>query len=115
MKALKKPETQCTYLDRVRDDFRYSEQESITTISQNILSSLTRSAAHVLPRKLKVKINEVWKDDDEFNNLISLRSTLERNSDRHKSLTKQIKKRIRYLRNQQLQKKADEIDIRSQE
>ncbi|MEO2222612.1 MAG: reverse transcriptase family protein, partial [Candidatus Poseidoniia archaeon] len=45
---------------------------------------------------------------------ISLRSTLERNSDRHKSLTKQIKKRIRYLRNQQLQKEADEIDTRSQ-
>ena len=75
---------------------------------------MTESAAHVLPRKSKVKINEVWKDDVEFNNLINLRSTLEMNSDQHKSLTKQIKERIRYLRNQQLQKEADEIDIRSQ-
>ena len=53
-------------------------------------SSLNDAAEHSIPPKQNTR--ELWKDDGELNNLISLRSSVPINSEEYKEQTKRIKK-----------------------
>ena len=61
----------------------------------------------------KLRTKEIWKDDQQFNLLLDQRSNTT-NIEERISLTRRIKKRVRYLRNQQLKDEADDIDERSE-
>ena len=114
VKSLKQPEIQAAYVEAVMRDFRNCDDNESGNIADNIKSSLTKTAAKVIPERPKMKSNEMWRDDGTFNDLINERARCERNTNQYKGLSKTIKKRVRYLRNKELQEEADEIDLRSQ-
>ena len=69
------------------------------------------AAKETLPSKIKKNHdNELWKDDETLNSLLTERSNLDRKGDLHKQLSKKIKKRIQHLRNVKMQQEADEIN-----
>ena len=88
-------------------------QKFLNDISKNLISSLNHVADEVIPRMTKLRTKEIWKDDQQFNLLLDQRSNTT-NIEERISLTRRIKKRVRYLRNQQLKDEADDIDERSE-
>ena len=55
-------------------------------------------------------IREIWKEDEELNQLLLRRSGINRNSAEHKEVTKLIKKRVRLLKKMKMADIAREID-----
>ena len=53
---------------------------------------------------------ELWKNDKEFNELLAKRQHLSKDSNDYKTVTKAVKRRIIFLKNQKLRKEADEIN-----
>ena len=53
---------------------------------------------------------QIWKNDEEFNRIIDLRQSADKSSEAYKSLTKALKNRIRFLRNERLKREALEIN-----
>ena len=86
------------------------EGDSIDKKSERIVESLNYSARNILPRKTRKVTRDIWKDDEEINNILQERSTLDRVSDQYKFLSKRIKKRIRHLRNDKLKAEAEELN-----
>ena len=114
VKSLRKPEIQSAYAEAVRGEFKRSVNTSATDLSDNIINSLTAAANTVLPNTDKEHAREVWKEDDIFNSLINERRKHNRNSDQHQVISKEIKKRIRHLKNDKLRREAEAIDVRVQ-
>ena len=86
------------------------EYESIKMRSENIVSSLKEAAQSTIPPKLSNCTHEIWKNDDVLNEYLEVRANLQRDTPRYKEVSKQIKKRVRYLRNQKLQMEAEELN-----
>ena len=58
----------------------------------------------------KNQSREVWKNDEEFNQLLAERKNYTNKSLEYKSITKRIKKRINHLRNLKLREEANKIN-----
>ena len=86
------------------------EHDTIDKKSEYFVKALNAAAKNSLPPKTGKCTREIWKDDGELNQILQERSTVPRNSEQHKQLTKLIKKRVRYLRNQKMKIEADEIN-----
>ena len=86
------------------------ELESINIKSENIVSALKEAAQNTIPPKSSNCTHEIWKNDDVLNEYLEVRANLERDTPRYKETSKQIKKRVRYLRNQKLQMEAEELN-----
>ena len=86
-----------------------SVESTATQIYENISHTLNRAAENTLPKKTKSKTREIWKEDDELNRLILERNTLTNFSDEYKDVTKNIKKRVKKLRNDIIKQEADDI------
>ena len=86
------------------------EYESITMKSENIVSALKETAQSTIPPKSSNCTHEIWKNDDVLNEYLEVRANLQRSTPRYNEVSKQIKKRVRYLRNQKLQMEAEELN-----
>ena len=86
------------------------EYEPIKMRSENIINSLKEAAQSTIPPKSSNCTHEIWKNDDVLNEYLEVRANLQRDTPRYKEVSKQIKKRVRYLRNQKLQVEADELN-----
>ena len=86
------------------------EHDTIDKKSERFVKALNASAKMSLPPKIRKTTREIWKDDSELNQILQERSKWLRNTEQHKQLTKQIKKRVIFLRNQKLKSEADEIN-----
>ena len=99
MRSLSNPVIRKNYQEKVKENFKSSDQNTASALSENIVKNLSESANTVLPRKARRHNRELWKDDEEFNSLIRERSLVQKQSDDYKRITKKLKKRIRSLRN----------------
>ena len=72
----------------------------VTDVANTVLPNLKRGNAH----------DQVWKKDAVLNELLNQRMDSTTGSERHKELTKQIKKRVKHLRNERLKREADEMN-----
>ena len=80
--------------------------------SKRIVDALNKAAKNTIPPKTKFRSdNNPWKNDIEFNNIIDVRQNVEKNSDEYKELTKKLKKRIKFLKNQRLKQEANNINM----
>ena len=78
----------------------------------NMLVHAMKTATEVLPiLNNRKKSSEIWKDDREFNEIISERQNVEKTSLRYKELTSKLKRRINLLRNKKIREEADTINI----
>ena len=111
LSALNEGETKEKFIRNVAAQLPIAvEHDTVDKKSECFVKALNAAARISLPPKTVKCAQEIWKDDDELNRILQERSTLPRNSDQHKQLTKLIKKRVRYLRNQKMKTEADEIN-----
>ena len=80
-------------------------------ISIKITNLLKSAAQSTIPSSVsKNRGKELWKNDKEFNELLAKRQHLSKDSNDYKTVTKAVKRRIIFLKNQKLRKEADEIN-----
>ena len=100
-----KPNTKSPLIPKVRDNFvkavdqrlklESPRNDDINAYSKNLIKLIEDAAKETLPSKIKKNHdNELWKDDETLNSLLTERSNLDRNGDLHKQLSKKIKKGI---------------------
>ena len=71
---------------------------------------MTNAAKDVLPQKEKRNVKQVWKDDPVLNDLLERKALCNRKSIEHKQLSKQVKSRIRKIRNDKVSAEANELN-----
>ena len=113
IKSLRGVEVQTEYTNAVRDKFSSCNDETVNDISCNIVQTLNKIADQVIPRKNKQALKEMWKEDEIFNDLLDQRSSTS-DPNLNKMLTKNIKKRVRYLKNLLMKEEADKIDEKNE-
>ena len=87
------------------------ENTDMESRSQNLINIISKAANDILPEKLKtVDTTTSFKNDQRLNELLNNRSETFKGSERHKLLTKKLKKHIRYLRNERLLREAEQIN-----
>ena len=92
LKSLSDKTVEESFITAVKASFTASrEDRSATKIFEAMTSTLKDAAEHSIPPKQNKSTRELWKDDGELNNLISLRSSVPRNSEEYKEQTKRIK------------------------
>ena len=85
--------------------------ESTEECSTRIVNTLNTAARTVIPPAARSnEENEIWRRDYEFNNIIVERQAVDKTTDAYKELTKRLKKRIRFLRNERLRQEANAIN-----
>ena len=99
----------------IADSFLKSIENQLATETivtpDKIINVLKTAGETSLPRVTrKKKVNEVWKEDKVFNDLLNERRKNNIGSQEYKSYTKKIKPRIRFLRNEKLKREAVEIN-----
>ena len=67
--------------------------------------SLTETAEKILPEKTRKQITQIWKEDQDLNELLAKRAKEEKKSQEYKNITKSVKSRIRKLRNEKFVQK----------
>ena len=109
IKSLNNIEISKTFVTKVTDDLVTSHD--METTSSKIINCLKKVADETLPKKGKTsRENEVWKNDKSLNSLLNERKSVKKDSHNFKTLTRQIKKRVRQLRNDKFAKEAAEIN-----
>ena len=83
---------------------------SADEISDNLVQTLSAAASTVLPNKTTKTVNEIWKNDATLNQLIENRTGKAQSSIEYINITKQIKSRVRELRNEKLRNEAQELN-----
>ena len=79
--------------------------------STRIVNTLQNAAKNTIPLKTKNRRdNNPWKNDILFNNIIDSRQNTDKTSNEYKELTKKLKKRIKFLKNQRLKQEASNIN-----
>ena len=114
VRSLAMTDLQNKFKNSVAASFVGSGDRNASAISENMIHNLCESADKVLPKKTRHQQREMWKEDEEFNRIIHERSQLQKNSDEYKLMTKKLRKRIRFLRNEKLQQEANETNMRAQ-
>ena len=82
--------------------------DDISTKITNVLKTAAQDT--LLTSTSKDCYKELWRNDREFNQLLTRRQDLPKDSIAYKSITKDVKKRITFLRNQKLRNEAAEIN-----
>ena len=84
---------------------------SAAETSEKIVNLLTTVGEATLPRSTrKERVNEIWKNDEEFNRLLNERRKHKFGSNEYKLFTRKIKTRIKHLRNEKLKREAEDIN-----
>lgn len=112
VKSIKDTNVKARYSSVITDYLQNdTNPRSPSSISDNIINCLKFASETTLPKKEKRQtVREIWKNDEEFNNLLQLRSTQNKNTADYNETTKKIKKRVRYLRNMKMAAEAQEIE-----
>ena len=97
-----KPDPKSLYKTEMREKYARSIAHELEArdymdqtedINTNILKCLDSAAMSVLPKMKKRKnVDEIWKDDEQLNQLINQRNEFQRGSDEYKVVTKAIKR-----------------------
>ena len=87
------------------------DEVSPESYSTRIINALNKSEEVLPTAQKKDKVTELWKEDTEFNDLLNARNKLMRGTPEYKSITKLIKKRTWFLRNEKIKTEADEINL----
>jgi len=106
LKLLDSVETSQLYIEKVKE---YLINNTYQPKNQKITNCLIIPAGTTLKYTPKSKKKEIWKEDYELNTLLDQR----RNSNsehEHKDITRKIKKRVKYIRNQIYEQEAKEIN-----
>jgi len=85
------------------------DKNSPELLSSKIVNILNK-AGESLPFIAKDIATEWWKNDNQFNTLLDDRSKLDRGSKEYLTKSKEIKKRIQFLRNEKLKSEAEDIN-----
>ena len=76
-----------------------------------LIICLEIAAQSTLPKvQKKVPVKEIWKDDKILNELLNKRKHISKDTEAYKSVTKDIKKHVQYIRNQKLDAEASKIN-----
>lgn len=82
--------------------------------STRLLKILEKVAKDTIPPNTNGRQdNETWKNDPEFNRIIDSRQIVDKTSEAYKDLTKMLKNRIRFLRNERIKEEANTINSMS--
>ena len=111
-KSLNKNEIRQRYVRTIAQEMEKNDHvEQIEDINMNILKVLESSAISALPKICKKrKVDEIWKDDEQLNLFINQRNAYQRGSDENKEITKAIKRRVNFLRNEKIEREANELN-----
>jgi len=71
-------------------------------MSMNIMETLISAAESVLPATKKKHYLEVWKEDQELNDLLYQRKKIRQHTEEYRCLNKAIKKHLIHLKNLKL-------------
>ncbi len=113
LKKLSDPNIRARFSTRINEQIRNTKNENIhvSSRSQNLINVISESANEILPEKLKtMDTSTKFHDDEQLNELLNTRSKESKASNTYKLLTKKIKKRVRYLRNDRLRREAEQIN-----
>ena len=105
--ALKYPEIADSFLHSIESQLI---NKSVSTSDKMVQVLKTAGDASLPLMTKKEKINEIWKEDKVFNDLLDNRRKHSIGSLEYKIYTKKIKTRIRFLRNEKLKREAEEIN-----
>ena len=83
---------------------------SVSEIATNLTKSLKTAAEITLPSQAKHFYKTIWRDDKKLNELLDKRMNLSTKSEEHKKVTKELKKRVKHLRNMKLWEEANAIN-----
>ena len=89
---------------------RPSHDSSPEAISNRIIETLNEAASAILPYQNAKKVNQIWKNDEEFNDLLVQKSNAMNPSPEYSKICRSINSRVRKLRNEKLRKEAEEIN-----
>ena len=112
-KALKDNDIKNSFLNSIKNQLMSNKtgQQSSTEASVKITNMLKRAAENTLPPLTSQdRSKEIWKNDNEFNELLATRKDIPKQSAEYKNITKAVKKRINHLRNTKLSQEAEEIN-----
>ena len=113
IKALHNPEITIRYVEVINNRLtnKTNQQVRPTEISKRVIGIVNSVAMELLPPKSKKTTDrQLWKNDEELNQLIEERANLHIGSQQYKNITKNIKKRVNWLRNEELRIEAEEIN-----
>ena len=86
------------------------KHEPIKLKSERIVTALKDSAQLSIPAKTNKCNHEIWKHDELLNKYLEERANLERGTTLYKDISKKIKKRVGWLRNEKLKMEAEELN-----
>jgi hypothetical protein len=112
-KILQDPAVKEQFVSTVNEEFKNSTigDEDPAIKSKKIIDALTSAAEKTLPQTTKSeRDNELWKNDTALNEYLAERSKFSLGTTEFKSITKNIKKRVSFLRNEKLRLEAEEIN-----
>ena len=111
-KSLQDPVVKGMFMQKVTQEL--CRREGVTSskdLGDSIVESLNTAAEATLPKMEKNQDpKQIWKDDQVLNHLLNSRKCYMIGSERHKQITKQIKTRVRTLRNEKYANEAAEIN-----
>ena len=113
LKLLQNTEIMRAFVNAVENQLqnRNVESQSSAEISINMTKILNSAAENVLaPFVNQNRCNEIQKNDQEFNRLLSQRRQFPKHDAEYKTITKAVKKRIKHLKNKKLRQETDEVN-----
>ena len=110
--AFRDTTTSQLFQDSVKNTLaRKGSQSSPSDLSEMIVNTLISAGDTSLPKTTKKEThNNIWRTDAEFNRLLNERQKHRFGSNEYKQVTKDVKKRIKHLRNEKLRSEAEEIN-----
>ena len=110
--ALEINEVRSVFIEKTKTCLQETQKDDLTpsNISDRIVSAFQTAASATLPNKSKKKSIRLWRDDNELNDLLELRSVMNKESTEYRNVSKQIKKRVIKLRNMKLKQEAEEVN-----
>ena len=111
IKALQDPDTRKKYVDVISRGLCDTDHHDCSTKTSEKIIDVIATATQILPRKSKRgKERELWRNDEILNSLLNQRTNHDMQSPQYKKVSKAIKKRVTWLRNEKLRSEAEEIN-----
>ena len=114
LKAFQIPTIEKSFLESIENQLSNDNEavnRSAVETSEKIVNLLTTAGEATLPRSTrKERVNEIWKNDEEFNRLLNERRKHKFGSNEYKLFTRKIKTRIKHIRNEKLKREAEDIN-----
>jgi len=109
-KSLENEETRKNFIKSVTNELK-KKVPSNSHLETHLIRCLGSAAQSTLPKvKRRTSSKETWKNDHTLNDLLKQREITNRHSEEYKSITKDIKRRVRHLRNEKLANEAKQIN-----